>query len=116
MTATHRTKIEVFERFWGVNAGVSAAPAALVYYGRMPKPVASLDSGPRASDPALDEEPSPPSLSRAWRSYKERVATLAQRIVEAQRPIRVLNAIKWPNEVFTGFRDSGWREMPKIGP
>lgn len=30
-----------------------------------------------------------------WRSYKERLAGLAQRLVDAQRPIRILNAVKW---------------------
>ena len=79
----------------------------------MVKPERPLDSGPRASEP-FDEPP--PSINRAWRSYKERVATLAQRIVDAQRPLRVLNSIKWPNEVFVRFRDSGWREMPKFVP
>jgi uncharacterized protein (TIGR02421 family) len=51
-----------------------------------------------------------------WRSYKERVAQIAQRIVEAQRPVRVLNAIKWTPDVFERFQKSGWREMPHIGP
>lgn len=50
-----------------------------------------------------------------WRSYKERVARLAQRIVDAQRPIRVLNSVKWSPGVFERFRDSGWREMPEVG-
>jgi len=49
-----------------------------------------------------------------WRSFKERVAALAQRIVDAQRPIRVLNAIKWGPDVFERFRDSGYREMPSV--
>lgn len=58
-----------------------------------------------------------PAVSRAtrpWLSYKERVSRLAQRLVEAQRPIRVLNAIKWDSSVFEGFRDSGWRKLPAI--
>lgn len=53
---------------------------------------------------------------RPWRSYKERIAHFSQRLVDAQRPIRVLNTIKWDNGVFTRFRESKWREMPGIGP
>ncbi len=41
-----------------------------------------------------------------WRSYKERLARLAQRLVDAQRPIRILNAIKWDPTVFERFRES----------
>jgi uncharacterized protein (TIGR02421 family) len=50
-----------------------------------------------------------------WRSYKERVARLAQRLVEAQRPIRILNAIKWDHGTYEKFRDSRWRKPPVIG-
>jgi uncharacterized protein (TIGR02421 family) len=49
-----------------------------------------------------------------WRSYKERLARLAQRLVDAQRPIRILNAIKWDPSVFERFRDSRWRKLPTI--
>jgi len=68
----------------------------------------------------MDESPVPEDVgvpkSGPWRSYKERVALIAQRIVDAQRPIRVLNSIKWPPEVYARFQSSGWREMPQIGP
>ncbi len=53
--------------------------------------------------------------SMPWRSYKERIARLAQRIVDAQQPIRVLDHIKWPAEVFERFRESGWRDLPPVG-
>lgn len=49
-----------------------------------------------------------------WQSYKERVARLAQRIVTAQAPIRVLNTIKWDPSIFEKFRDSRWRQMPAV--
>lgn len=49
-----------------------------------------------------------------WRSQKERIALLSGRIVEAQRPIRVLNCIKWPNVVLDQFRESGYRQLPPI--
>lgn len=52
--------------------------------------------------------------TRPWRSYKEAVASLAQRIVDAQRPIRVLNAVKWPADTFENFRLSHFRELPVL--
>jgi uncharacterized protein (TIGR02421 family) len=58
----------------------------------------------------------PRSLRAPWRSYKERIARLSQRLVEAQRPIRVLNAIRWPLWVVEKFRASGYRELPAFGP
>lgn len=51
-----------------------------------------------------------------WRSYKEKVARIAQQIVDAQQPIRVLDHIKWAPEVFEKFRESRWREPPQVGP
>jgi uncharacterized protein (TIGR02421 family) len=57
-----------------------------------------------------------PTQQGPWRSYKERVARLAQRIVAAQRPIRILNAIQWDQSIFEAFRASRWREMPQVGP
>jgi uncharacterized protein (TIGR02421 family) len=52
--------------------------------------------------------------SGPWRSYKEKVALLAQRLVDAQQPIRVLDHIKWPPRVFEAFRDSRWRQPPQV--
>lgn len=75
----------------------------------MPKPDRS---SPRAT--ALPGAEAPAPEARPWRSYKEKVAELAQRIVDAQRPIRVLNSIKWPGEVHARFRDSGFRELPRV--
>lgn len=51
-----------------------------------------------------------------WRSYKEQVAELAQRLVEAQRPIRILQALRWDASIEDGFRKSKYRELPKVGP
>ena len=50
-----------------------------------------------------------------WRSYKEVVASIAQRIVDAQRPIRVLQALRWEPAVEEAFRRSRYREMPRMG-
>lgn len=64
--------------------------------------------------------PDPPDVldwesgTEPWRSYKERVARLAQRIVDAQRPIRVLDGVKWAPEVAERFRASGYKKLPEI--
>lgn len=58
----------------------------------------------------------PPSPTGPWRSYKEQVAAIAQRLVEAQRPIRILQSIRWDPSVEEAFRKSKYRELPKIGP
>ena len=62
------------------------------------------------------QTPSIPPLPEAgpWRSYKEVVAQLASRIVEAQRPIRVLQSLKWENAVEEQFIKSKGRELPKV--
>lgn len=52
--------------------------------------------------------------SRAWRSYKERLAEVAQRVVVAQQPIRILDWLKWSPEVHQGFVASGYKTLPKI--
>lgn len=51
-----------------------------------------------------------------WTTYKEKVKRLSQRIVDAQRPIRILDAIKWNTPVEQELKKSRFREMPKIGP
>ncbi|MBX3186908.1 MAG: flavohemoglobin expression-modulating QEGLA motif protein [Labilithrix sp.] len=66
--------------------------------------------------PPKEAHPSIPPLPAAgpWRSYKEIVAQVATRIVEAQRPIRVLQAIRWDASVEEDFRKSKYRELPKV--
>ena len=87
----------------------------------------TLPPGAPDSEPDFDSESAgvvgdnPPSLppmpvAGPWRSYKELVAQLAQRIVDAQRPIRVLQAIRWDNSVEEQFLKSRGKEMPKVGP
>src|SRR5689334_17243733 len=49
-----------------------------------------------------------------WRSYKELVSQLAARIVDAQRPVRVLQSIKWGNAIEEQFFKSKCKEMPKV--
>ncbi|MBL9025916.1 MAG: DUF1704 domain-containing protein [Myxococcales bacterium] len=55
-----------------------------------------------------EEKPGP------WRSYKEVLARLAQRLLDAQRPIRILNALRWPQAAEESFLKSRARELPSI--
>jgi uncharacterized protein (TIGR02421 family) len=81
----------------------SPPPAA----GRGPPP---KDEGALVGAPSV---PTPPAAG-PWRSYKEIVAQLAGRIVEAQRPIRVLQALRWDDGVEEQFFKAKQREMPKV--
>lgn len=47
-------------------------------------------------------------------AYLERLQQLSSRLVALQRPIRILDAIKWPADMETGFRASGGRQLPPI--
>jgi uncharacterized protein (TIGR02421 family) len=49
-----------------------------------------------------------------WRSYKEILAKLAQRTLEAQRPIRILQALRWPQSAEEQFYKSKGRELPEV--
>jgi uncharacterized protein (TIGR02421 family) len=49
-----------------------------------------------------------------WTTYKEKIKRLSQRIVEAQKPIRILDAIKWDPSVEQELRKSRFKQMPKI--
>ena len=49
-----------------------------------------------------------------WTTYKEKVKRLSQRIVEAQRPIRILDAVKWDHTIEQELKKSKYRQMPKI--
>jgi uncharacterized protein (TIGR02421 family) len=51
-----------------------------------------------------------------WVTYKEKIKRLSQRIVDAQRPIRILDAIKWDPSVEQELIRGKFREMPKVGP
>ncbi len=63
---------------------------------------------------SLPPPPPTPPAEGPWRSYKEKVAALADRINDAQRPIRILNALKWEPSVWEQFKRSRFREMPKV--
>ncbi|HWP94876.1 MAG TPA: flavohemoglobin expression-modulating QEGLA motif protein [Gammaproteobacteria bacterium] len=46
--------------------------------------------------------------------YRQTLRELSDRIVEAQRPIRILDAIKWDDSIREAFFASGCREMPPV--
>jgi uncharacterized protein (TIGR02421 family) len=52
----------------------------------------------------------------SWTTYKEKVKLFSERIVEAQRPIRILDAVKWEPSFEEKVRKSKFKDMPKIGP
>jgi uncharacterized protein (TIGR02421 family) len=56
----------------------------------------------------------PAPAAGPWQSYKEVVAQLAGRTVEAQKPIRVLQALRWDDGVEEQFLKSKQRELPKV--
>jgi len=49
-----------------------------------------------------------------WSTYKERIKRLSLRLVEAQRPIRILDAIKWEPWVEEKLRKSKFKEIPVL--
>src|SRR5271166_3778848 len=60
-------------------------------------PPVPAKNGARVKDEAGSAvvPPVPVPAGGPWRSYKEIVSQLAARIVEAQRPIRVLQSLRW---------------------
>lgn len=72
-----------------------------------PSEGASVLDGPIPSIP-------PPPRAGPWRSYKEVLATLSQRLIDAQKPIRVLQMLQWTQDVEEQFIRSKHRELPKV--
>jgi uncharacterized protein (TIGR02421 family) len=70
----------------------------------------------RAKDTEEAVVVAPAPAAGPWQSYKELVAQLADRIVEGQKPIRVLQALRWDDSVEEQFLKSKQRELPKIDP
>ncbi len=50
-----------------------------------------------------------------WTTYKEKIKKLSQRIVDAQKPIRILDAIKWDSSIEEELKKGKFRHMPKLG-
>jgi uncharacterized protein (TIGR02421 family) len=51
---------------------------------------------------------------RPLSEYESLVRRLSDRLVEAQRPIRILDAIKWDDEIERAFFAGGCRELPPV--
>jgi uncharacterized protein (TIGR02421 family) len=51
---------------------------------------------------------------RVLSPYEGMVRALSDRLVEAQRPIRILDAIKWDEQVERTFFEKGCRELPPV--
>src|SRR3954468_8842599 len=49
-----------------------------------------------------------------WTTYKEKVKRLSQRIVDAQKPIRILDAVKWDPSIEQELRKSKFKSIPKV--
>ncbi len=54
------------------------------------------------------------AISTAVESYKQTIRVLSDRIVEAQRPIRILDAIQWDESVEQAFFAKGCTEQPPV--
>lgn len=48
--------------------------------------------------------------------YRESILELSTRLIDAQRPVRVLDAIKWDPGVEEFLRRTRFKEMPDLGP
>ncbi len=66
--------------------------------------------------PLFDVTPEPGSVQAAspWRSRKEIIAKLSTRVVEEQKAIHVLQALRWDPGVEEAFRQCKGRELPRI--
>jgi uncharacterized protein (TIGR02421 family) len=53
-------------------------------------------------------------MQRPLTTYESMVRALSDRLVEAQRPIRILDAIKWDDDVERAFFAAGCRELPPV--
>lgn len=51
-----------------------------------------------------------------WRTYKEKIRHISDAIINAQGPIRILDAIKWDDELTSKILNSDFKNLPKIGP
>ncbi|MBM3508853.1 MAG: DUF1704 domain-containing protein [Alphaproteobacteria bacterium] len=54
------------------------------------------------------------SKRNVWLTYKERIGSLSDRLVKAQKPIRILNAINWDDQVEEDFFKGKFKKLPKV--
>lgn len=74
-----------------------------------------LDQGSRSAPPisGIDPRPTRPAPS-IHRTYKERLHSLSQRMVAAQKPILILDAIRWTDDIVEFLRRTSYRELPPV--
>lgn len=49
-----------------------------------------------------------------WATYKERLKQFSERLVEVQRPVRLIEGVKWEPKVLEDVRRSKYKELPKV--
>ncbi len=49
-----------------------------------------------------------------WSTYKEKLKLYSERFVEAQKQIRLIDAVKWDAKVIEDVRKSKYKELPKV--
>ncbi len=50
-----------------------------------------------------------------WSTYKEKLRSLSERIVDAQKPIRILDAVKWGSSFDEQFKKGKYKDIPSLG-
>jgi uncharacterized protein (TIGR02421 family) len=51
-----------------------------------------------------------------WSTYKEKLKIFSERFVEAQKQVRLLEAVRWDAKIIDDVRKSKFRELPKVTP
>ncbi|ACE84261.1 conserved hypothetical protein [Cellvibrio japonicus Ueda107] len=79
-------------------------------------PAKAKNSPPRSGGNPLKWPPSLPGVRSAMvpQAYLERLKSLSTQLVALQKPIRILDAIKWPASVEAQFRAARGRELPAL--
>lgn len=49
-----------------------------------------------------------------WATYKEKLKQMSERLVEAQKQIRLIEAVRWDQKVIDDVRKSKFKELPKV--
>ena len=51
-----------------------------------------------------------------WATYKERLKHFSERLVEIQKPVRLIDGVKWDSKVLEEVKRSKYKELPKVSP
>jgi uncharacterized protein (TIGR02421 family) len=65
-------------------------------------------------NPHANGTATPPPPPRTLSPYEATIRSLSDRLVEAQRPVRILDAIKWDDSVERAFFAAGARQLPPV--